>query len=66
MLSNAPAGSYLFPVSSTLANWIMSVPAAGGGVGVIIAMAAGSVSLSLRILGGIEKGWQGATMEEQE
>ena len=59
MLGRVPLGSYLWREFPVLANWIMAFPNMAGQRAIMIGIALGTVSISLRIILGIERSYLG-------
>ncbi|MCK5381679.1 MAG: hypothetical protein KAJ81_09425, partial [Candidatus Latescibacteria bacterium] len=59
MLGRVPLGSYIWPRFPALANWIMDFPNMAGQRAIMIGIALGTVSMSLRIILGIERSYLG-------
>jgi hypothetical protein len=59
MLGRVPLGGYIHPGVPTLANWIMDIPNTAGQRAIMIGIALGMVSTSLRIMLGIERSYLG-------
>lgn len=59
MLGRVPLGSFLWRDIPELTNWIMDVPNTAGQRAIMIGIALGIVSTSLRIILGIEKSYMG-------
>ena len=59
MLGRVPLGSYLWHRFPVLANWIMAFPNMAGQRAIMIGIALGTVSISLRIILGIERSYLG-------
>ncbi len=59
MLGRVPLGGYIHPGVPTLANWIMDIPNTAGQRAIMIGIALGTVSTSLRIMLGIERSYLG-------
>lgn len=55
MIGRVPIGDMLWPRFSDIANWIMNVPNVAGQRAILIGIALGVVSASLRLLLGIER-----------
>lgn len=59
MLGRVPLGSYIWREFPVLANWIMAFPNMAGQRAIMIGIALGTVSISLRIILGIERSYLG-------
>ncbi|MCD6335121.1 MAG: hypothetical protein J7M27_07305 [Candidatus Latescibacteria bacterium] len=59
MLGRVPLGSYIWTKFPALANWIMDFPNMAGQRAIMIGIALGTVSMSLRIILGIERSYLG-------
>ena len=59
MLGRVPLGSYIWPKFPALANWIMDFPNMAGQRAIMIGIALGTVSMSLRIILGVERSYLG-------
>ena len=59
MLGRVPLGSYIWRQFPMLANWIMAFPNMAGQRAIMIGIALGTVSISLRIILGIERSYLG-------
>ncbi|HID94494.1 MAG TPA: hypothetical protein EYP53_00360 [Candidatus Latescibacteria bacterium] len=60
MLSRVPVGTYLWDRFPIVGNWIMDYPNTAGQRAIMIGIALGVVSASLRIILGIERTYMGA------
>ena len=59
MLGRAPIGEVISPYFPTMADWIMQVPNLAGNRGIMIGAAIGIVSVCIRVLLGIDRGYLG-------
>ncbi|MBN1232049.1 MAG: hypothetical protein JXA60_01670 [Candidatus Coatesbacteria bacterium] len=61
MIGRVPIGKAIWIYFPDIANWIMTVPNAAAQRGIILGIALGAISMSLRILFGIEKPYMGSS-----
>jgi len=59
MLGRAPIGAVIWPGFATIQTWFMSVPNVAGFRAILIGVALGAISLALRQLIGVERGYLG-------
>ncbi len=59
MLGRAPVGEVISPMFPDLADWLMQIPNLAGNRGIMIGAAVGIVSVSFRVLIGIDRGYLG-------
>jgi hypothetical protein len=59
MLGRAPIGEVISPIFPRLADWLMQVPNLAGNRGIMIGAAVGIVSVAMRVLIGIDRGYLG-------
>jgi len=64
MLGRVPLGSYIWRGFPVLANWIMAFPNMAGQRAIMIGIALGTISISLRIILGIERSYLGGGANE--
>ena len=59
MLGRAPIGAAIWPGLNTIQSWLMNVPNVAGFRGILIGVAIGAISLAIRQLIGVERGYLG-------
>lgn len=59
MLGRVPLGSYIWRRFPEVADWIMAFPNMAGQRAIMIGIALGTISMSLRVILGIERGYLG-------
>jgi len=59
MLGRAPIGGAIWPGFTTIQSWLMAVPNTAGFRAILIGVALGAISLALRQLIGVERGYLG-------
>jgi len=59
MLGNAPIGEAISPYFPKMSSWFMSIPNLAGQRGIMIGAAIGIISVGLRVLLGIDRGYLG-------
>ena len=57
MLGRAPIGEVISPYFPKMADWIMQVPNLAGNRGIMIGAAVGIISVGIRVLLGIDRGY---------
>lgn len=55
MLDNVPLGEMIYPNYSAISNWVMNVPNLAAQRGIMIGSAIGAITISLRVLVGIDR-----------
>jgi hypothetical protein len=61
---NAPLGGLIAPWNDYLQDWLMMIPSAGAGTGIIIGTACGAAVMAIRIISGMERGYLGVVTED--